>query len=79
MNRESEPLANRVAYTVADKEGISVTELSPLAESVDADALNRLFSSSSGPVSICFQYEGYTVRVDEHENITLIDKEHVMQ
>jgi hypothetical protein len=79
MNWESEPLANRVAYTVADERGVSVTELSPLAESVDTDALNELFSSSSGPVSICFQYEGYTVRVDEHEHIKLIDKEHSVQ
>lgn len=65
-----------IIEAVADREGVDVTELPPLGEVVDPDALNSLFEFSEGwlpgsSVAVRFRYCGYTVVVDEDREIWL--------
>ena len=59
--------AEVIAEAVADAEGVDPTELSPLYESIEPDALNRLFGQnghqSNPDKAFCFTYEGWNVFV----------------
>lgn len=62
------PTCIAVVEAVAAVSGRDATDLPPLYESVDADALNTLFDpagvDSDRPMSVSFTYVGYGVRVD---------------
>ena len=67
--RDSLSLA--VVAVVAAVEECAPTDLSPLHDAVDTDALERLFDAPSGqlqtPTSTSFRYEGYEVTVSSEE------------
>ncbi len=59
-----------VVNTVADVEGTSFTELPPLYEAVDPDALDAMCAGdTSGRVT--FEYHGYTVTVEANERVVV--------
>ena len=65
---EGVPATTRVVEAVASASDTDATELPPLHDSVDTDALNALFDSG-GPDSdrslrVSFVYHGYSVRID---------------
>jgi len=62
-----EPVSFAVQAALVEIEDCSPTELAPLADYVDPDALEAFFSGPSADVatrSLTFEYEGYTVHVD---------------
>ena len=65
--RGATSLSEMILSAVAEREGVDVDELKePLYESIDPDALEKLFRDSTGQVT--FEYLGYEVTVD-HERI----------
>lgn len=59
-----------VLYELAALEGVQPEELNPpLFDVVDPDALDGLFTGTTGTVS--FEYHGYSVTVDSSANVTL--------
>jgi hypothetical protein len=60
---------------VAARDGVDETDLPPLYDAVDPDALDALLGSvrTDGPdeVSVGFEYAGYTVVVSEDGAISL--------
>lgn len=68
-----DPLSLRVVEAVAAFRGVDPLELDPLAESIDADALNGLFSpvSAGNTADISFTYEGVRVTVTSRGDIDL--------
>lgn len=61
-----------IVCAVADAEDASPLELRPLAEVIDADALEALVRGG-GEVSVEFSYHGYRVCVSGGGQITLSD------
>ena len=69
---ESRTVSGRILTTVAEAEGVSPLSLRPLAEVVDPDDLDTLVTSSSQPdLRLQLEYEGYTVVVDERDEVAL--------
>lgn len=68
-----EPVSVRVARSVAVAADREPTELTPLGEVVDVDALETLCrpDGSGTAVEISFDYEGYRVRIDDQLRITV--------
>jgi len=60
---EAETVSNEVVMAVSEARGIAPTDLDPLAETVDCDALNDLHESMDPGGSISFQYAGFDVVV----------------
>lgn len=61
-------IALTIVGHVADVANVDPLEMAPIYESVDTDALNRLFGSegrASGSQRLTFSFEGYTVTVTE--------------
>ncbi len=52
-----------VIDAVADKKGVDATDLPPLDQSIDPDALERLFDRDNASGMVSFEYAGTTVRV----------------
>jgi hypothetical protein len=54
-----------VVAAVAERSGVSETELPPLGESVDIDALERVLTdlSQTSPREVTFRYYDYTITV----------------
>lgn len=72
VKRES--LIERILQTVAAYENVPTTELPPLFDAVDPDALATLFASpAGGPArtsgSVTFPYAGYQLTVTADESI----------
>ena len=65
MNENAPSLSETVVTTVAEREGVEPTELTPLYEVVDPDALDGLFAPLGGSPStegeVTFPYQGYEV------------------
>lgn len=62
-----EPVSFAVQSALGELEDCSPTELAPLADYVDPDALEAFFSGTPSEVatrSLTFEYESYTVHVD---------------
>jgi hypothetical protein len=62
-----EPVSFAIQTALGELEDCSPTEMAPLADYVDPDALETFFSGPPAEVatrSLTFEYEGYTVRVD---------------
>lgn len=77
IRREVEPTEDeanyRVLQTIADVEGVDVTDLPPLYERID-HILDHLFDNPPAPeaqVVITFSYHGYRVRVDQGGHVEL--------
>lgn len=61
-----------IVEAVAKKEGKSPMDLTPLAESIDTDALNSVLQGKSS-VSVDFSYEGYNITIDTDGRISLCE------
>ncbi|QLH79092.1 hypothetical protein HZS55_18115 [Halosimplex rubrum] len=62
-----------VLETVAAAERVDPVDLPPLSETLDPEALNRLFEPLAGdrvPATVEFEYCGYEVRVDGSGAVT---------
>lgn len=72
---ETDPISLQVVEAVAAFRGVDPLELDPLAESIDADALNDLFSPvGDGTVdgaNVTFSYEDVRVTVTSRGDIDL--------
>jgi hypothetical protein len=67
-------IALTIVGHVADVADVDPLEMAPLHESIDTDALNRLFDPggrASGLQRLTFSFEGYTVTVTE-SRITIV-------
>lgn len=63
--------ATAVVQAVAACTGRDVTDLRPLATTIDTDSLNRLLTLGDANVSVSFTYEGYDVRVSGDGHVTV--------
>jgi Flp pilus assembly CpaF family ATPase len=52
-----------VAMEIAAQVGKRVDETTPLAESIDPDALDRLFQTADRDLTVSFTHESHTVNV----------------
>jgi hypothetical protein len=72
---ESLQPSTAVVEAVAAATDRDATELEPIHESVDADALDTLIdpagSSQGDPIQISFRYEGVAVVLDNHRGIEI--------
>lgn len=70
----------QIVEEVAGEKGVATTELSPLSEAIDAEALDTVLQSETGGDEgirrIQFQYEGYTVAADSDGNIAVVEDDH---
>lgn len=69
-------LSLAVVEAVATREGVPVSDLPPLAEVVDPDALDGLFAPSLGGTTrlggrVTFEYCGYHVVVNASGDVTV--------
>lgn len=69
----SELASTNVVLSIAALEGVGPIDLPPLAETVDPDALNRVFSlSAEVNGSISFEYAGYDVTVSSDGKLEIV-------
>lgn len=67
-----EPPASQVIHAVAAASGVPPDRLDPLYETVDPDALNRLFpSDAASEAAVHFRYAGHDVTVRSDGIITV--------
>lgn len=59
-----------VVRAVAEREGVSETDLTPLYHVVDPEALDAMVTHTDVSVRITFDYEGYAVTVED-DTVTL--------
>ncbi|MFB6309722.1 MAG: HalOD1 output domain-containing protein [Salinirussus sp.] len=69
--QEPESLTESVVKAVARREGVEESELPPLYDAIDTEALDRLFRASGG--SVTFEYNGYRISVDHDGEVTFRD------
>jgi hypothetical protein len=73
---EDEPISMKVIQTVADEKGVDPTELPPLGEQINPDALNELVErakkDSTSAVDVTFTFSGVTVRVHDGDGIEAV-------
>lgn len=70
---EDPSVASSVVTAVARANGVDPTELPPLQETVDGDALDALFASSEtgpGGPKVVIHYAGYLVTVEGDGTVT---------
>ena len=57
-------VSERVVAAVADRDGVSPLDISPpLFDSIDPDALDRLYGEGRSGVTTAFEFAGYRVTV----------------
>lgn len=63
----SESVTVAVIRAVAEETGRDPTELRPIANVLDPDALEAIYANASAdnPIELTFRYEGCTVSVDQ--------------
>lgn len=69
-----------IVRAVSAVEGVQSTDVEPLYESVDPDALDALMNGpvvigNSGTIDVEFQYSGYRVHVRNDGTITILEGE----
>lgn len=65
MARTSEGVTATVVDELATEKGVGVYDVAPLFETVDPDAIDRLFADETGDhVRVEFVHEGCRVRID---------------
>jgi len=62
-----------IVRAVAEREGVSETDLTPLYHVVDPEALDSMVTHTDVSVRISFDYEGYHVTVED-ETVTVEEK-----
>lgn len=61
-----------IIQKVATKRGVEPTELPPLSETIDTDALTALFENSSkNNLCIKFEYCGHIFTINDSDNIAV--------
>ncbi|WP_247730693.1 HalOD1 output domain-containing protein [Halovivax limisalsi] len=60
-----------IVSRVADEAGVEPTDLPPLYDAIDPEALSRLAESASGPLTVRFEFAGYEIRIDEAGDVEL--------
>lgn len=64
--------SDRVVQTIADREGVDPTELPPLFESVDPDALDALLRrDDTAGAQVTFTHHGHEVTVRSDGRVSL--------
>lgn len=71
---QTEPISARVVDRVAAESGRAPTELSPLYESVDPDALDAVVESSETTISFAYAGQLVTIRGDETIETTPVEE-----
>lgn len=56
---------------VSDFKGVDATELAPLYEVIDPDALERFVGAAESPVDVTFRYEGLDITVRSGNRISI--------
>lgn len=80
--RETPPLATRilgddesvstaVVRAVSEASGTAPTELPPLWEAIDADALDKLFPTARTDRVLCFEYAGHVAVVRDATRVEI--------
>jgi len=59
-----------IVRAVAEREGVTETDLTPLYHTIDPEALDSMVTHTDVTVQISFEYEGYAVTVED-ETVTL--------
>lgn len=62
-----------VLRAVADVSGTPLTDLRPIADVVDPDALEGLFPSGRGDGRVVFRYEGFTIAVGADRTVRVYE------
>ena len=70
-HRSTASASERVVGTVADAEDAEPTELSPLYEAIDPDALDSLVEGSDDDLCIDFECCGYDITVTGAETVEI--------
>ncbi|WP_227373621.1 HalOD1 output domain-containing protein [Haladaptatus halobius] len=71
-----EPMTETIIEAIAEAADADATQLEPLYESVDPDALDDLFdrhSSASVPARVTFRHEGFEVVVEHDRRVEVRD------
>ncbi len=63
--------SERVIHAVADREGVSPLDISPLFDAIDPDALDRLYAPDRAGATVEFQYAEYQVTVTDGGHVEL--------
>lgn len=69
--RSHETPTTAVVNAVAEIDGVDVTELEPLYETIDTDALNVLLDAPKTQIEVTFEYDGYLVAVTKDAELTV--------
>lgn len=67
---ESGPAHEQVVRAVANADGVGPTDLQPLYETVDPEALDALFEPGVDG-TVAFTYEGHDVVIDSADGVTV--------
>jgi hypothetical protein len=65
-----ESVSQEIVELVAASEDIDPLELPPLSETIDPDALDRLFRNTSGRLT--FEYQSHTVTVEGNGGVEVV-------
>lgn len=77
--KDNESVTVALLKEVAARSGEQITELPPLDESVDPEALNRLFAATAKGQRggrVAFEYAEYLVTVSQTADVTISVTEH---
>jgi hypothetical protein len=68
---EEDTMSTAVVEALADAAGVSRTELPPLFESIDPDALERVYETTGTESYIRFHHAGFDIGVDGNGVVTV--------
>lgn len=68
---DDEPASTATVLAVAEATGEAPTDLPPLAEAVDPEALDDLFSSAGPDTRLTFSYDGVRVTLRADDDVTV--------
>lgn len=71
----NQSISLKVIQAVADREGVDPTELSPLYDAIDPEALDSLFKSKDTDGRVEFHWLGYRIVVYSSGSIRVIEAE----
>lgn len=70
---ETDELVQTIVTTIADFEAVDPTELPPLYDAIDPDALVALLRSSGMDARVVFSYLGYEIIAHGGGDVTVIE------
>lgn len=72
---ESDNISIEIVERVADREGVDPTDLEPLYDVVDPEALETLVDGAcDGTIEVEFSYYGYEIVVDGNGTVSIDDE-----